>query len=195
MNIVIIDYGAGNIRSVQFALERFGLTASCTSDADDIRRADKVIFPGVGTADRVMKELRKKELDRIIPQLKQPVLGICVGMQVMCNHSQDGHTDGLGIFPINVLRFSEKEKVPHMGWNTIQNLQSGLLQKIEAGSFVYYVHSYYAPVSEYTIAITHYQTEFSAMLKKENFYACQFHPEKSGRTGHQILQNFLFEIN
>ncbi len=190
-NIVIIDYGAGNVRSVQFALERLGYEAVCTSDISTINKADKVIFPGVGEASSAMKVLRELGLDVIIPKLNQPVLGICLGMQLMCEYSEEGDANCLGIFPLNVLQFSDQLKVPHMGWNQVETLKGELFDQVENKENVYFVHSYYVPTSEYTIASSGYGIEYAAAIQKDNFYACQFHPEKSGGTGEQILANFL----
>ena len=190
-NIVIIDYGSGNIRSVKFALERLGYDGQLTDDADTILNADKVIFPGVGHAKSAMEKLQSKQLDKVIPQLKQPVLGICLGMQLMCEFSEEADTKCLGIFPLPVKIFRTQLKVPHMGWNQIQNLKSPLFEHIPEDAFVYYVHSYYVENSSYTIASSHYEMDFSGALQKNNFYACQFHPEKSSNYGQQILKNFL----
>jgi len=191
MNISIIDYGAGNVKSVQFALERLGYKGMLTADADEISQADKVIFPGVGEASSAMKILRSFGLDKLIPTLKQPVLGICLGMQLMCTRSEEGDTDCLDIFPAESLKFPNTLKVPHVGWNTLTHLKSPLLNQVEPMSYTYFVHSFYVPVTEYTIAQSHYGLPFSAALVKDNFYACQFHPEKSSKTGEQILKNFL----
>lgn len=194
MKIVIIDYGAGNVKSVQFALERLGYEAICSNDPSTIRKADKVIFPGVGEASSAMKELRRFGLDQLIPDLEQPVLGICLGMQLMCRYSEENQTDCLGIFPLDVIRFSEREKVPHIGWNQIEQLKSDLFTGVEENTFVYYVHSYYLPQNEYSIAETVYGERYSGAIRKDNFYACQFHPEKSGSMGERILANFIKEI-
>lgn len=191
MNIVIIDYGAGNVKSVQFALERLGLQAECTNEAKKIIDADKVIFPGVGEAQSAMKELSKYGLDKIIPELKQPVLGICLGMQLMCQHSEENDTDCLGIFPIEVKKFDERLKVPHIGWNQIQKLKGHLFDGVKKYEYVYYVHSYYIPENPYSIADTEYGIAYSGAIRKDNFYACQFHPEKSGDVGEKILMNFI----
>ena len=189
--IVIIDYGAGNVQSVQYALERLGYDAELSSEANVIKSADKVIFPGVGHAASAMAELSKSGLDKVIPELKQPVLGICLGLQLMCTHSEESNTPCLNIFPIEVKQFDASLKVPHMGWNQTTNLQGPLLEDVEENSDVYFVHGYYAELSEYTIAGCDYGITFSAALQKDNFYACQFHPEKSGDVGQQILKNFL----
>jgi glutamine amidotransferase len=194
MKIVIIDYGAGNVKSVQFALERLGFKASCSNDAQEIKEADKVIFPGVGEAQSAMAEIRKFGLDKVIPNLKQPVLGICLGMQLMCRHSEENDTDCLGIFPIDVLKFQVDYKIPHIGWNQIFRLKSHLLDQVEENSYVYYVHSYYVPDNEFSIASTDYGPLYSGAIRKDNFYACQFHPEKSGDAGEQILRNFIKAI-
>ena len=194
MKIVIIDYGAGNVKSVQFALERLGFKASCSNDAQEIVEADKVIFPGVGEAQSAMAEIRKFGLDKVIPNLKQPVLGICLGMQLMCRYSEENDTDCLGIFPVDVLKFRVDYKIPHIGWNQIFGLKSHLLDKVEENSYVYYVHSYYVPDNEFSIASTDYGLLYSGAIRKDNFYACQFHPEKSGDAGEQILRNFIKAI-
>jgi glutamine amidotransferase len=191
MKIVIIDYGAGNVRSVQFALERLGYEAVCTNDPQTIREADKVIFPGVGEASSAMRELRKYKLDTLIPQLKQPVLGICLGMQLMCRFSEENQTDCLGIFPVDVLRFDDRLKVPQIGWNRISKLGSSLFEGLEEGEHVYYVHSYYVPDNAFSIASTDYGLVYCGAVRKDNFYACQFHPEKSSKAGELILKNFI----
>jgi len=191
MKIVIIDYGAGNVKSVQFALERLGYEAICTNDEKEIRSADKVIFPGVGEAQSAMKEIVKYGLEKVIPNLKQPVLGICLGMQLMCDYSEENQTKCLGIFPISVKKFQVDLKVPHIGWNQIATLQSPLFDKVTEGSYMYYVHSYYIPENDFSIASTDYGITYSGAIKKDNFYACQFHPEKSGAMGEQILKNFI----
>jgi imidazole glycerol-phosphate synthase subunit HisH len=191
MKIAIIDYGAGNVQSVLFALERLGFEGNVTNDWNTIKSADKVIFPGVGEASSAMKMLVDSGLDVLIPTLKQPVLGICLGMQLMCKHSEEGDTNGLGIFDVNVIKFSNEVKVPQMGWNTIYNLKSPLFKRIKENEFMYLVHSFYAPLSENTIATTNYELEYSTALQRDNFYGVQFHPEKSGIFGEQILKNFL----
>ena len=191
MNVIIIDYGAGNIQSIQFAFQRLGINAKLSNSIDEILSADKVIFPGVGEASQAMQMLKKSKLDLLIPTLKQDVLGICLGMQLLCKHSEEGDTKGLGVFDVDVKRFSNAVKVPQMGWNTIQNLQSGLLKGIPENSYMYAVHSYYASISKQTIASSQYELEFSAALKSDNFYGVQFHPEKSSKKGAQLLQNFL----
>jgi len=191
MKIAIIDYGAGNVQSVLFALERLGFEGIVTNDWNTIKTADKVIFPGVGEASSAMKMLVDSGLDILIPTLKQPVLGICLGMQLMCKHSEEGNTNGLGIFDVNVVKFSNEVKVPQMGWNTIYNLKSPLFTGINEKEFMYLVHSFYAPLSENTIATTSYEQEYSTALQRDNFFGVQFHPEKSGVFGEQILKNFL----
>ena len=187
MNIVIIDYGAGNIQSIMFALERLGYEATLSSDAEEIKRADKVIFPGVGEASSAMAKLRSTGLDKIIPELKQPVLGICLGMQLMCRSSEEGNTKGLGIFDTDVIHFEKKLKVPHIGWNRIKELKTALFEGIPEQEYVYLVHSYYAPVCEETIAKCDYGVNYSSALRKDNFYGVQFHPEKSSEAGEKIL--------
>jgi len=191
MKIAIIDYGAGNVKSVQFALERLGFKASCTNDVNEILEADKVIFPGVGEAKSAMNEIKRFGLDKIIPNLKQPVLGICLGMQLMCRYSEENDTECLGIFPIDVIKFEVDYKIPHIGWNQISNLKSHLCDQVKEDSYVYYVHSFYVPDNEFSIASTDYGVLYSGAIKKDNFYACQFHPEKSGEAGEQILKNFI----
>ena len=191
MNIVIIDYGAGNVKSVQFALERLGFKSTCSNDPEVIKKADKVIFPGVGEAKSAMNEIKKFGLDKLIPTLKQPVLGICLGMQLMCEHSEENDTACLGIFPLKVKEFKVDLKVPHIGWNQIDQLGSHLFNNIEKSSYVYYVHSYYVPENDYSIANTEYEIKYSGAIQMDNFYACQFHPEKSGSIGEQILMNFI----
>lgn len=191
--IAIIDYKMGNLRSVQNALHRLGADFVVTADASVIRRADRVLLPGVGHCGEAMRHLRAEGLDAVIPSLRQPVLGICVGLQVMCRDSQEGDTQCLGIFDSHVRRFQPAPdlKVPHMGWNQIGNLERKLFTGLQGGEFVYYVHSYYPTLCPDTIATTHYGTLFSAALKYENFYGTQFHPEKSGDVGERILHNFL----
>ncbi len=191
MKLVIIDYGSGNIKSVKYALERIGVNAELTNDLVKIENADKVILPGVGEASSAMAELKKYELDKLIPALKQPVLGICLGIQLMCEYTEEGNTDCMGIFPIKVKKFSTKLKVPQVGWNNISKLKTCLFNQVKENEYAYFVHSFYAPLSEYTIAQTTYDKEFSAALQKANFYACQFHPEKSSDAGQQILKNFV----
>ncbi len=189
--IVIIDYGAGNIQSIKFALERLGFSGVLSSNAEEIMSADKVIFPGVGEASSAMKKLKSTGLDQLIPNLEQPVLGICLGMQLMCNWSEEGNTSGLGIFDVDVIHFEKKLKVPHIGWNRINDLKSPIFEGIQEKEYVYLVHSFYAPVCKETIAKCDYGVEYSSALQKENFYGVQFHPEKSSTAGEKILENFL----
>ncbi|HKL31074.1 MAG TPA: imidazole glycerol phosphate synthase subunit HisH [Tangfeifania sp.] len=197
MKIVIIKYNAGNIESVNNALNRLSVNAEITADPEKIRKADKVIFPGVGEASTTMNYLRKHHLDELIVSLKQPVLGICLGLQLMCSHSEEGDTKCLGIFDEKVKRFipnpgeEYKTKVPHMGWNAISGLKSKLFTEAQENQYVYFVHSFYAGLGEHTAATCNYIVPFSAALQKDNFYATQFHPEKSGSVGAGILKNFL----
>ncbi len=193
MNVVIIKYNAGNIRSVLFALERSGVTATVTDNHDEIRAADLVIFPGVGEASSAMQYLQQNGLDLLIPDLKQPVLGICLGMQLMCSFSEENNTKCLGIFDQPVLKFPDYPgfKIPQIGWNNIYQISSPLFQGIKENEYVYFVHGYYAEKSAYSIATTNYIKEYSSALHKNNFYAVQFHPEKSGVAGQKILENFL----
>jgi len=191
MKIAVIKYNAGNIGSVANALERLGYACKVTDDHDEILQADKVIFPGVGEASGTMKYLRDKGLDMLIPALKQPVMGICLGMQLMCSWSEEGDTPALGIFPERVKRFRGSVKVPHMGWNSIQFKPDGLFRGLSAGSYVYFVHSFYAENGVDTLATCDYGGIFSAGLHRDNFYAAQFHPEKSGDVGQLILKNFI----
>ncbi len=195
MNVVIIKYNAGNIQSVLFALERIGVQATVTDNPDLIRNAEKVIFPGVGEASTAMNYLKERKLDELIISLKQPVLGICLGMQLLCSHSEENNTDCLGIFEnVKVRKFNPVEaqlKVPQIGWNTIYNLQSNLFSGITENSYCYFVHGYYAEDSNYCIATTDFVQPYTSALQKDNFYGVQFHPEKSAAVGEQILKNFL----
>ncbi|MFV5698962.1 imidazole glycerol phosphate synthase subunit HisH [Flavobacterium sp. ZT3R17] len=191
MKIVIINYGAGNIQSIMFAIERLGFKAVLSNNPDEIKAADKVIFPGVGEASSAMKMLLESGLETLIPTLKQPVLGICLGMQLMCNKSEEGNTKGLGIFDVDVIKFTPKVKVPQMGWNQIYNLKSPLFSGINENEYMYLVHSFYVPNCPEAIATTDYEVEYASALQKDNFYGTQFHPEKSGDIGEQILANFL----
>jgi glutamine amidotransferase len=191
MQTVIIKYNAGNIRSVDFALRRLGVEAEITDNPQKIRSADKVIFPGVGEARSTMDHLREKGLDRVIAGLQQPVLGICLGMQLLCAESEERNTRTLGILPTQVERFRGSVKVPHMGWNRIRHLKSPLFEGIEEEAFVYFVHSYYVPRMPHVIAEVEHGKPFSAAVRKDNFFAVQFHPEKSGPTGARILRNFI----
>ncbi|WP_121357175.1 imidazole glycerol phosphate synthase subunit HisH [Flavisolibacter nicotianae] len=194
MKLAIIKYNAGNIQSVLVALERLGVQAEVTDKAEKIKAADKVIFPGVGEASSAMNSLRQNNLDQVIKELEQPVLGICVGMQLLCEHSEENDTTCLGIVPVKVKKFqSGKEliKIPQVGWNTIYDLKSDLFKNVPENSYIYNVHSYYADDSEYTIANCNYGLEYAAAVKKDNFYGVQFHTEKSAETGDQIIKNFL----
>lgn len=191
MKIILIDYGAGNIQSIKFAIKRLGFEAILSHDADEIRDADKVIFPGVGEASSAMQKLRQSGLDALIPTLKQPVLGICLGMQLMCKSSTEGATTGLGIFDLDVIKFSTSVKVPQIGWNQIANLKSPLFEGIPENEYMFLVHSYFAPISHESIATSFYDTVYSSALQKDNFYGVQFHPEKSSQAGAQVLKNFL----
>jgi imidazole glycerol-phosphate synthase subunit HisH len=191
MSVVIIDYKGGNVQSVKFALERLGVEALLTSDKELIRSADKVVFPGEGEASSAMRQLKADGLDVLIPELKQPFLGICLGMQLLCRHSEENDTAMLNIIPQQVKHFDTDLKVPHMGWNNIYDLKSPVMAGIKEQDYVYFVHSYYVPVSEYTIATADYPQPFSAAVQYQNFYAMQFHTEKSGPTGARMLQNFL----
>ncbi|MGS0528256.1 imidazole glycerol phosphate synthase subunit HisH [Zobellia nedashkovskayae] len=194
MKIVIINYGARNIQSIKFAIKRLGYEAVLSSDVEEIQFADKVIFPGVGEASSAMAKLRESGLDKIVPNLKQPVLGICLGMQLMCHSSEEGNTEGLGIFDVDVVKFNNEVKVPQIGWNQIANLKSELFKNIEDKEHIYLVHSFYAPLCKETIAESEYGIKYSAALAKNNFYGTQFHPEKSSDVGERILENFLKNI-
>jgi glutamine amidotransferase len=191
MKLVIIDYGAGNIKSIQFALKRLGVDAVLSNNSSEITQADKIIFPGVGEASSAMKMLKESGLDKVIPKLKQPVLGICLGMQLMCKSTEEGNTKGLGIFNVRVKRFTNTVKVPQMGWNVIFELKSALFKGIKEKEFMYLVHSFYAENSEQAIAQTDYEIVYASALQKDNFYGVQFHPEKSGIEGSKILKNFI----
>ena len=197
MNIVIIKYNAGNIQSVLYALERIGAEAIVTDDIEQIQSADKVIFPGVGEASTAMRYLRERKLDEVITSLTQPVLGVCLGMQLMCAHSEENNTECLGIFEETVKRFTPLTtdiKVPQIGWNDIYNLRFPLFENIEENSYCYFVHSYYAALGEHTIATANYVQPYSAALQKNNFYGVQFHPEKSADVGERILRNFIEKV-
>ncbi|QQV03955.1 MULTISPECIES: imidazole glycerol phosphate synthase subunit HisH [Chryseobacterium] len=189
--IAIIKYNGGNVSSVQNSLNRLNVESVVTDDFELIRKADKVIFPGVGEASSTMKLLKEKGLNQLIPTLKQPVLGVCLGMQLMCKNNEEGNTVGMGIFDIDVKKFPAKNIVPHMGWNTISDFKSGIFSGIEENSDVYFVHSFYCELSENTTSVCDYILPFSASLQKNNFYAMQFHPEKSGDVGSRLLENFL----
>lgn len=194
MKVVIVKYNAGNIFSVVHAFERVGVSPVLTDTAEEIMSADKVVFPGQGEASATMRYLKAHKLDEVIKGLRQPVLGICIGMQLMCRHSEEGNTDCLGIFEADVLKFrpqNHKDKVPQMGWNTVENVKSPLFKGFNKPEFTYFVHSYYVPRNPYTIAETTFCLPYSSALHKDNYYATQFHPEKSGKTGELILRNFL----
>jgi glutamine amidotransferase len=195
MKTVIIKYNAGNIRSVQFALERLGVEGTVTDDHDEIMSADKVIFPGVGEASTAMRYLKERKLDQLITNLQQPVLGICLGMQLLCRHSEENNTSCLGIFDVDVKRFQSPVenllKIPQIGWNNITGLHSVVFEHVPENAYMYFVHSYYATLGSDTVAITNYVINYSAALQKDNFYAMQFHPEKSAEAGARIIENFL----
>lgn len=195
MNLAIVKYNAGNIRSVLYALERLGIEAEVTDDAASIAAADKVIFPGVGEASSAMKYIQEHKLDTLIRSLQQPVLGICLGMQLLCRHSEENDTDCLGIFDLAVKRFpASSGKVPQIGWNALRHLRSPLFEGLDEASYVYFVHSFYVEKSSETIATTDYGLEYSAAIRQKNYYAVQFHPEKSAAIGERILYNFLYNI-
>ena len=197
MKVAVVKYNAGNIQSVMNALRRVGVDPVLTDNPVELRKADRGIFPGQGEASHAMEYLQTHGLDQVIKSLTQPVLGICIGQQLMCEHSEEGNVDCLGIFPAQVLRFhpqKHEQKVPHMGWNQLENVQDPLLEGINEGAFVYFVHSFYVPTTDYTIATTNHILSFSSAMRKGNFMATQFHPEKSGSVGERILTNFLGEI-
>ena len=193
--IVIIDYGAGNTRSVLYALQRLGVTATVSDVPEEIRAAERVIFPGVGQAASAMERLRAKGLDTLIPALTQPVLGVCLGLQLMCRHTDEGDIEGMGIFDAGVHHFrsaaTDALRIPHIGWNSVENSGSRLLDEVPGGSYFYFVHSYYAETAPQTTAVTEYGIPFSAVMEQDNFFATQFHPEKSGKVGEKVLKNFL----
>ena len=193
MEIAIIKYNAGNVASVMYALDRIGQKYKWTDDPEEINKADKVIFPGVGEASTAMAYLKEKGLDTLIKGLKQPVLATCIGMQLLCKHSEEGNVDCIGVFDVEVKKFvSQDLKIPHVGWNSIEPKgENPLMEGLKEEEFVYFVHSFYAPVNAYTTAVCEYVQPFSAMLHKDNFYAAQFHAEISGKAGEQILKNFL----
>ena len=194
MNIAIVKYNAGNIYSVIHALTRLGVEPLLTDDPEKLMAADKVLFPGQGEASNAMQYLREHKLDSVIRDLKQPLLGICIGQQLLCRHSEEGDVDCLGVFDVDVKRFRpsrHEDKVPHMGWNTLEQAQSEIFNGFEGGEYAYFVHSYYVPVCSDTAAVTNYIQPFSAAMHRDNFYATQFHPEKSGSVGEKILKNFL----
>ncbi len=189
MKIIIIDYGAGNVTSVKNTLERLDISAVLSKDPEEICTADKVIFPGQGEAQHAMQQLEKYNLVEVIKNLSQPVLGICVGMQLLCDYSEERETVGLGIIPVNVKKFNISKTIPHMGWNKI-NTSNPILKKFN-NNYFYFAHSYYVPVNEYTIATTEHEIEFSALVQKNNFMGCQFHPEKSSKEGNDLIKLFL----
>jgi glutamine amidotransferase len=190
--VVIIKYNAGNTQSVIYALERIGIQPVLTDEPEEILSADRVIFPGVGEASSAMNYLKARNLDKLITSLKQPVLGTCIGMQLLCRHSEENNTTCMGVFDVDIKKFdAAKGKVPHMGWNNLYETQTDLLKNLPESAYVYFVHSFYAPVCEYTIAKTDYIQPFSAALQKDNFYALQFHTEISGEVGSKILENFM----
>ncbi|HOZ84583.1 MAG TPA: imidazole glycerol phosphate synthase subunit HisH [Niabella sp.] len=192
MSVVIIKYNAGNIQSVLFALERIGVQATVTDNQEEILSADKIIFPGVGEASTAMEYLKQRKLDQVIASARQPLLGICLGMQLLCKHSQENNTGCLGIFDVEVKRFeSDHLKIPQIGWNNIYVKENPLFKNVKDGSYCYFVHSYYAALNDDTIATTPYGIDFSCALNQNNFYGVQFHPEKSADIGEQILKNFL----
>ncbi|MCH4553803.1 imidazole glycerol phosphate synthase subunit HisH [Aestuariibaculum lutulentum] len=191
MKLVIINYGAGNIKSIQFAFKRLGVDAVLSNDPEEILAADKIIFPGVGEASSAMAMLEESGLDKLIPKLKQPVLGICLGMQLLCEFTEEGNTKGLGVFKTVVKRFDNSVKVPQMGWNVIKELKSNLFKDVKEKEYMYLVHSYYAEHCPETIATTDYGLNYASALQHKNFYGVQFHPEKSSLAGEQILKNFL----
>ncbi len=191
MKIIIINYGAGNIQSIKFAIQRLGYEAVLSNNPEEIKSADKIIFPGVGEASSAMEKLIDTKLDKLIPKLKKPVLGICLGMQLMCNYSEEGNTNGMGIFDVNVVKFNNNLKVPQIGWNQIENLNSEIFNGINEKEYMYLVHSFYVPLNSNCIATTNYGIPYASALQKNNFYGVQFHPEKSSNAGERILDNFL----
>ena len=192
MEVAIVDYGAGNVQSVQFALDRLGVQKyTLTQDPDQIRKADKVIFPGQGAAAAALEKLDQLELTEVLKGLTQPILGICLGMQLFCSFSEEGNTPGLGVFPMKVQRFPQRVKQPQMGWNTIGKLDSPLFKDIPENAYMYLVHSYYVALAAETVATATYGLEYSVAIQNDNFFGVQFHPEKSGPQGQQILSNFL----
>lgn len=195
MKVAVIKYNAGNVQSVLYALERLGAEAVLTDDLEEIAKADKVIFPGQGEASTAMRYLKEKQLDKLIPKLTQPFFGVCLGQQLLCDYSEENDTTCLGVFPVKVKKFIPESyvdfKVPHVGWNNLFDLKTPLLEGLSDESFVYYVHSYYCELSDFTIAKTHYVLDFAGLMHKDNFYAMQAHPEKSGKVGERILENFM----
>ncbi len=191
MNIAILKYNAGNVQSVIYALQRLGVTPVLTDDAESLLKADKVIFPGVGEASTTMKYLKERKIDEVIKQIRQPLLGICLGMQLLCKHSEENNTACIGVFDVNVKLFPPKGKVPHIGWNNLLNTKGKLFEGVTDNADVYFVHSFYAEPNKYSVADCDYLVPFSAAIQKDNFYAVQFHAEKSGATGERILRSFL----
>jgi len=191
MKVAVIDYGAGNVKSVSIALDRLGVANVLTDDPQQIRSASHVIFPGQGTAGKAMQKLKSKELDRLLPTLKQPVLGICLGLQLLFEHTDEGFVAGLGIIKGQVKRFEGALKIPQMGWNQLTSLNGPLFEGIASGTYMYLVHSYYAPIVPETTGVAFYGLDYSVAVQKDNFYGVQFHPEKSGKAGRCLLQNFL----
>ncbi len=195
MNVAIVDYGVGNIKSIQHSLDRIGVNHTYTMDKEKIISAEKVVFPGVGDASYAMKQLKNQNLDKLIPNLKQPFLGICLGMQLMCNYSEEGDTSCLGIINTRVKKFnSNNNKIPQIGWNNIKNLKTNLFKGITENEFMYFVHTYFVPKSTYTISESSYGLNYSSAINKDNFYGTQFHPEKSGLIGEKIIKNFVSEL-
>jgi len=195
MNVAIVDYGVGNIKSIQHSLDRIGVNHKYTKDKEEIISAEKVVFPGVGDASYAMKQLKNQNLDKLIPNLKQPFLGICLGMQLMCNYSEEGDTSCLGIINTRVKKFnSNNNKIPQIGWNNIKNLKTNLFKGITENEFMYFVHTYFVPKSTYTISESLYGLNYSSAINKDNFYGTQFHPEKSGLIGEKIIKNFISEL-
>jgi imidazole glycerol-phosphate synthase subunit HisH len=191
LKIVIIKYNAGNVCSVEFGLKRLGVNAIVTDDVEEIKSADKIIFPGVGAAGFAMNYLREKNLDKLLKNCRQPFLGICLGMQLLCKYSEENDTECIGVFDESVKRFEGEIKVPQMGWNNVYDLKQPLFKSLNENEFVYFVHSYYVEKTEHSVATANYSLEYSAALQKNNFYAVQFHPEKSGKAGEKILKNFI----
>ena len=195
MNVAIVDYGVGNIKSIQHSLDRIGVNHIYTMVPEKIISAEKVIFPGVGDASYAMKQLKNQNLDKLIPNLKQPFLGICLGMQLMCNYSEEGDTSCLGIINTRAKKFnSNNNKIPQIGWNNIKNLKTNLFKGITENEFMYFVHTYFVPKSTYTISESSYGLNYSSAINKDNFYGTQFHPEKSGLIGEKIIKNFISEL-